>query len=308
MMTMLTRRMAQRPFNTSASDGSRGSRPDMSPSCAAASLRSAARSLAERARGLRASLVGVGDDRALGEHAEARLRRVCARGVTRAGARVAAPGEKGFNDAVFQRMERDRHQAAAGFEDCLGCGEAGDEFAQLVIDENAQRLERARRRMNIVRPHAHRGGNDVGERRRGRDRRLRARLTMARATARECRSSPRRKMMLARSRSLAWATTSAALAAPRPHAHVERAVVAEGKTAAAAVSSCMEETPRSSTTPSTAAKPCSRATASRLEKRSSSKRQAALRDSASSSPSASALLVAVDADHAVSAAARIARA
>ena len=56
-------------------------------------------------------------------------------------------------------------------------------------------------------------------------------LTMARATAREWRSSPSMKMMLARSRSLAACTTSAALGAIAAHAHVERPVEAEGEAA-----------------------------------------------------------------------------
>ena len=56
-------------------------------------------------------------------------------------------------------------------------------------------------------------------------------LTIARATPRACRSSPSVAMMVARSRSEATATTSAALTARPPHAHVERPVAAEGKSA-----------------------------------------------------------------------------
>ncbi len=54
---------------------------------------------------------------------------------------------------------------------------------------------------------------------------------MARATPREWRSSPSRKMMLARSRSPAVATTSAALGPSLRHPHVERTVEAERKSA-----------------------------------------------------------------------------
>ena len=104
--------------------------------------------------------------------------------------------------------------------------------------------------MNVAGPAVHHAGHDVGERARGHDRPLsRAPRTIARATAREWRSSPNMKMMSARSLSQRSATTSAAHGPARAHAHVERAVEAERK-AALGLSSCMEETPRSSTTPS----------------------------------------------------------
>ena len=54
---------------------------------------------------------------------------------------------------------------------------------------------------------------------------------MARATARAWRSSPRIARMAARSRSEAEATTSAAVGPADAHAHVERTVMAKGKSA-----------------------------------------------------------------------------
>ena len=73
------------PLMTSASDGRRGSRSSAMSAPAGASVRSAARSLAERARGLAAISASSGDDRPAGEDAEARrrLRSPPARGASR---------------------------------------------------------------------------------------------------------------------------------------------------------------------------------------------------------------------------------
>ena len=113
----------QRPFNTSASDGSRGSRSDGSSARAGASVRSAARSLAERARGLRAiSSASATTGRLVS------ARKVGAgasgSGAWREPARVSPRRrEKRFDDAVLERMERHHHQAAAGLQDAFGGGE-----------------------------------------------------------------------------------------------------------------------------------------------------------------------------------------
>ena len=96
--------------------------------------------------------------------------------MARAGARIAALGEERFDDAVFQRMERHHHQPPAGLEHALGRRERGGQFAELVVHENAQRLERARRRMNIAGSRAHDRCDDIGKRTRGGDRRIGARL------------------------------------------------------------------------------------------------------------------------------------
>ena len=107
-----------------------------------------------------------------------------------------------------------------------------DELVELLVDEDAQRLERARRRMDLA-----------GLARAPRGRRCRrARwwcaigassraATMARATARECRSSPSWKMMSARSRSDGLRHHVGGARAVAAHAHVERAVEAEREAA-----------------------------------------------------------------------------
>ena len=59
-------------------------------------------------------------------------------------------GDELLHDPVFQRVERDNDQPPAGLECALGCKECTGEFAQFVIDEDAQALERARRRMDLV--------------------------------------------------------------------------------------------------------------------------------------------------------------
>ncbi len=118
---------------------------------------------------------------------------------------------------------------------------------------------------------------------------------MARATPREWRSSPSWKMMSARSRSDACATTSAALG-PSPPMRMSSGPSSRNEKPRSASSSCIEDTPRSSTTPSTAAWPNFSATRSSSEKRVLDQRQppagrldqtGAVRDRA---------LVAVDAD------------
>ena len=78
--------------------------------------------------------------------------------------------------------------------------------------------------------------------------------TMARATARAWRSSPSVAMMVARSRSEAAATTSAALGPSRPM-RMSSGPSCRKENPRSASSSCIEETPRSKTTPSTASWP-----------------------------------------------------
>src|SRR5690348_5833128 len=91
----------------------------------------------------------------------------------------AAPGprrEKRLDHPVLERMERDHDEAAARLEDALGGHETARELAELVIDVETQRLERARRRMDVPRPRAHHAPHDLGQRGCGPDRRLRTRL------------------------------------------------------------------------------------------------------------------------------------
>ena len=97
---------------TSASEGSRGNSVSITAARGAASVRSAARSFAERARGLAAISASSGVSG----------RRVSARKVgggattsgwwREAGRRAAAFGEKFLDDAVLERMEGDNDKTA----------------------------------------------------------------------------------------------------------------------------------------------------------------------------------------------------
>ena len=77
--------------------------------------------------------------------------------------------KKRLHDPVFQRMERDDDQATTGFEDTLGCGQAVDELAQLLVHEQSQCLKSAGRRMDVTRPCSHDAPNDIGKRTGGLD-------------------------------------------------------------------------------------------------------------------------------------------
>ena len=84
-------------------------------------------------------------------------------------------------------MEASRLRAPPGrFQDPLGSHQSRRQLGELFVDENPQRLERPRRRMDLARLRADHAPDDVGERawwsRIGAI--LRA-ATMARATARE---------------------------------------------------------------------------------------------------------------------------
>ena len=69
-------------------------------------------------------------------------------------------------------MEGDHDEPAGRLEDALGGGEAARQFGKLVVDENPQRLEGPRRRMDHALARAHHARDDVGERARRVDRLL----------------------------------------------------------------------------------------------------------------------------------------
>ena len=141
-------------------------------------------------------------------------------------------------------------------------------------------------------------GDDIGERARWCGSALAARaLTMARATAREWRSSPRMKMMLARSRSLARGDHIGRARRPRRPCACRAARRGGRKSRARRVSSCMEETPRSSTTPSTASKPALARDRVEIGKAILDQRQPAVRRLHQVGAERDRALVAVDADH-----------
>ncbi len=80
-----------------------------------------------------------------------RSRVVCHRQMARS-ARCApcASLKKPLHDAIFKGVEGDDHQPSAGFQCVLCRAEAPREFAQFVIDVDAERLERPRRGMAAV--------------------------------------------------------------------------------------------------------------------------------------------------------------
>src|SRR5262249_24661652 len=92
--------------------------------------------------------------------------------MARGSARPTALDQEGFCETILERMERHDHQSTAGLEQVLGGGQAGGELSQLLIDEDAQRLERPSRRMDRAWARMHDPGDDVGERTRRVDRRV----------------------------------------------------------------------------------------------------------------------------------------
>ncbi len=64
-------------------------------------------------------------------------------------------GEERLDDAIFQRVKRNNDQPSAGLQDPFRRRQGSGEFGQFLIDEDSQRLERARRRMNRARLGAH---------------------------------------------------------------------------------------------------------------------------------------------------------
>ena len=59
-------------------------------------------------------------------------------------------------------MECYDHQPATRFERPFGGGQAGGELGELLVDEDAQRLDRPGRRMNRARARLHDAKDDVG--------------------------------------------------------------------------------------------------------------------------------------------------
>ncbi len=160
-------------------------------SCGGVSVRAPARSLAERARGFRAISCSLGPDRpsVMASNVAVRARLRSADGASRRRA-AGARGEELLHDAVFERMERHDDEAPAGLQDALRRMQRAHEFAELVVDGDAQPLEHARRRMNAA------GLLADGDATRSASWRVvskagaAASSMMARATARARRSSP----------------------------------------------------------------------------------------------------------------------
>ena len=136
-------------------------------------MRSAARSFAERERGLSAISASSGvsgrrvSTRKVGGGASSS-------GWWREPDRCAAAlDQEAFDNAILERMERHHGEPARRFQSALGGNKRARYLAELVIDENAQRLEGAGGRMDCAVAHVHDTADDLGQRARGLDRRVR---------------------------------------------------------------------------------------------------------------------------------------
>ena len=119
--------------------------------------------MAERARGLASISASVGATAPprFSKVADLRLR---LGQEARAGRIAGAVGDETLDDAVLERMERHHGKPAAGLQHALGGKQRLRQLAELVVDEDAQRLEDARRRMDLVaRLAADMGFDGVGE-------------------------------------------------------------------------------------------------------------------------------------------------
>ncbi len=133
--------------------------------------------------------------------------------MARAAGLARTVGDEALDDAVLQRMEGDDGEPAARLQRALGRKQRAREFAEFVVDEDAQRLEDARRRMDpVLRIAADSVLDRLGEIARA------CRTAVSRGASRSCgamrpacRSSPRKPKMRARSPALKVLTTSAAL-------------------------------------------------------------------------------------------------
>ena len=63
---------------------------------------------------------------------------------------AGAVGDEALDDAVLQRMEGDDGQPAAGLQRALGGKQRPGKLAELVVDEDAQRLEDAGGGVDLV--------------------------------------------------------------------------------------------------------------------------------------------------------------
>lgn len=119
--------------------------------------------------------------------------------------------EERLYDSIFERMEGNDDKPAAGFQSPLGRKQGMGEFAQLVVDEDAQRLEDARCRVDLVLGLAWRNRLDEICEIAGRlERRLGAALFDGTRNPPRLLSSPRKPKMRMRSDTFARLTTSAA--------------------------------------------------------------------------------------------------
>ena len=138
----------QPPLITSVRDGQPG---NGAAACAGAAVRSAARSFAERARGLAdiSSSPGVTGRLVRTDKTRRGLRNLGQ--MPRSAAGFGAFDQEILDDAVFQRMKRHHREPAARLQHALRRGQRQMQFVEFFVDEDPQGLERPRRRMDFTR-------------------------------------------------------------------------------------------------------------------------------------------------------------
>ena len=258
-----------------------------------AEVRSAARSRAERARGLRAI------SSASGRTARRPSRRKLGGGAAAGGGHMArhrrprrcAARRNDFDPSVLERVKRNHRETAARHQQPLGGGQSAVQFAQFIVDRDAQRLKGAGRR---VEPRFAASGS-----RRARSRPARRCGESARCCARrdDGARDPAGKALLAeRADQLGQLGFGRAARRDRPRSRPPRPCAcraarrARNEKPRSAASSCSDETPRSRATPAIGpgaprrrAAPCRRtgprsAAAARDARRQARRRAAARRD------------------------------
>ena len=82
----------------------------------------------------------------------------------RPGRCTRARRDEPLDDAILERVEGDDGETSPGLQRALGGKQRAGQFAELVVDEDAQRLEDARRGMDLVlRMAAHEARDRIGE-------------------------------------------------------------------------------------------------------------------------------------------------
>ncbi len=175
MTSTCSRRMLSLPSITLARDGTCGSNPATEISPAGAAVRSAARNLAERARGLCAISASAGTTGRL-----VRMRKVGGACTISGRCREPPPAPPRSARKVLTIRSSSEWKATTarrppGLRMRSAAARPSASSHSSSLTKMRKRLERARRRMNCARPRAHHLADDVGERARGADRRFRAR-------------------------------------------------------------------------------------------------------------------------------------
>src|SRR5579871_3143556 len=202
---------AQRPLMTSPSDGSRGRRSSMAPAWGAASVRCAARSLAERARGLQA----ISSASATIGRLVSTLKLGCGR-TTSGRCRDPPPTRlRSLRKVLTMRSSSEWNETTTSRPLDLSRRSAAPSAAAISPSSSLMKIRSAWNvrvagwmSPGLLRTTRATMSASARVERIGASLRVR---TMARATARACRSSPSMAMIEARSRSDTWATRSAAL-------------------------------------------------------------------------------------------------